>query len=171
MPTSQNARITVTATATATGNDGQTTTRSIDRSNILGNGTTAGNADKTYFHMHTIAATGSPENLDFVGGGLLDINGDAISWAELTSLVVYSPGPEDTVPNTINIAVGAGTNPLDFGCGANAKTVKPSEVNVLINTSVDNAYPLTGGSADALKLFIASGTNQRLFVHATGRSA
>lgn len=167
MATSQTARIAITATATGIGLDGQSTTRFLNKTRSLSNGTTVGKADKCYYAKHTIADNGTPQNLDFVGGTLRDINGDLISWAEMTTLVVFAPST-----NAATILVGGHANPIDFGCGANTIDVKADEEKVLINTGADGAYPLVGGSSDALKLaFTPSVADQVLYVFAVGRSS
>jgi hypothetical protein len=49
--------------------------------------------------------------------------------------------------------------------------LKPGESKVLINVGADPGYAITAGSADAIKFFIASGSNQVFQILAFGRSA
>ncbi len=145
--------------------DGRNTNAGIITKVQLTNGTNVDQADKAYYASITLAGAAYPSGLDFVGGGLIDLNGDTISWAELVYLEVKASSA-----NTVNVVVGAHASPIEFGCGANSIFVKPGETKTLICHTLNPAYPLTGGSADTLKLAIASGVNQVIEVFAIGRS-
>lgn len=166
MATTQTASLNINFTATAT-KDGRGTTAGIPATNLnLTNGTTVNKADKAYYAKLTIDDSSTPQNLDFSGGGLIDLNGDTITWVEMVGLQVKADSA-----NTVNVAVGGHANPLDFGCGANTIFVKPGEPKVLICLGTDPGYVITAGSADGLKFAIASGTNQIIEIFAIGRSA
>lgn len=164
MATTQNASIDIRATANAS-KDGRATTGFITTSIQLADGTIVNTADKCYYKLHTIAYSSTPENLDFAGGGLIDLNGETITWAEIVFLAVKASSA-----NTVNILVGAHANPIDFGTGATAISVRPGETKVLICNALDPAHVVTAGSADGLKLATASGINQIVEVLAIGRS-
>lgn len=148
--------------------DGSRGNSYIRDNNIFQNGTGAGQADKNYYGKLTVAASGSPQDLDFAGGGLIDRNGDTITWAEMPGLIIAAP---DT--NTVDVLVGAHPSAaFDFGCGtATAIHVKPGEVKILVNSPADGAYPVVAGTGDTLRLAIPSGTNQVLEVLSLGRSS
>jgi hypothetical protein len=165
MASTQTASINIDASATGN-QDGRSSQGYIKTNLQLLDGTTVNKANKCYYKKHTIAASGSPVNLDFAGGGLIDLNGETITWAEIVHLSVKCDSG-----NVVNVLVGAHANPIDFGSGANTIFVTPGEHKVLINTGADPGYPITGGSADGLKLAIASGANQVIEVLAFGRDA
>lgn len=164
MATSQTASINIDAYVNATKN-GRSTTGYIRTTRNLNNGTLVNLADKAYYELRTIASAGAPDNLDFAGGGLIDVNGDAITWVEFTTLIISAPST-----NLVDITVGNGTNPANFGSGAGTILVKPGETKILINTAADGAYPIAAGSTDNLKLAIGSGTADYEIL-AVGRSA
>lgn len=165
MATTLLSQLNIDARASST-KDGGTGGGSIIKNRALTNGTSADQADKAYYKLHTIAYSSVPENLDFAGGGLIDTNGDTITWVEMVGLIVYAPAT-----NTDNVLVGAGSNPLNFGCGANSISIMPGETKVLINAGVNPAYPIAAGSTDNLKLATAAGINQVLEILAFGRSS
>lgn len=163
MATTQQANITIEVKAQATKN-GRGTTGRIGINNIFTYGTSASQSDKGYYDSRTIAYSSTPDNLDFAGGGLVDLNGDAITWVEMVGLVIYNSG-------SVDLVVGNGTNPLNFGCNSNTITIKAGETKVLINCPADGSYPISAESSDNLKIAIASGTNATYEIWAIGRSA
>jgi hypothetical protein len=165
MATTLTATIAVNVQANAT-KDGRATTGSVVTNKVFTNGTVANQADKAYYDQRTIASSGAPDGLDFAGGGLIDLNGDTITWVEMVGLVIKTPST-----NTVDIVVGGHASPLNFGSAANTISVKPGEEKVLMSVSADPGYVVTAGSADTLKVAIASGTNQVYQIWAIGRSA
>jgi hypothetical protein len=161
----QSATINLTASVSTTQN-GKRGAGSIDGTRTLSYGTVADAADKSYYGYKTISNPSSPDALDFSGGGLIDLNGDTITWVEMTLLIVKAA---DT--NAANIVVGGHASPFDFGSGANTITLQPGESKVLINTGKDPGYPITNSTADTIKVTIPSGTNQIYEILAVGRSA
>lgn len=147
--------------------DGRTGGASIDLTSSFANGTTAGQADGAFYAKRTIASSGSPDALDFSGGGLIDLNGNAITWVEMVGLAIAADAG-----NTVNIVVGDHADAMDFGCGSTGTiSIAPGETKVLINTTADPGYPITASAADSLKLAIPSATNQVYRILAVGRTS
>jgi hypothetical protein len=150
----------------ATTKSGRATTGYISKNRQFTNGTGESQAEKCYYEERTIAYSSTPDNLDFAGGGLIDTNGDTITWTEMVGLVIKADDD-----NTVDLTVGNGTNPLNFGSGSSTITIKPGEAKVLMNTDSATGYPVSAGSADNLKIAIPSGVNQIYEVWALGRTA
>jgi hypothetical protein len=154
--------------AVATKGDGRSGTGSVIKTTQLANGTEEDEADKAYHDERTIAYTSTPDNLDFAGGGLIDLNGDTITWVDMVGLAVHAD--ED---NEGDILVGAASsNPFNFGIGTTATMrIKPGETKVLINVSTDPGYAISAGSADTIKIAADTGVNLVYEILAIGRSA
>lgn len=161
--TSASIHIDVRANALKTG---RATTGSIITNLQFTDGTSVDQADKAYYDERTLAYSSTPDNLDFAGGGLIDLNGDTITWVEMVGLAI-----ENDEDNAVDLVVGAGSNPLNFGSGANSITIKPGEVKVLMGTTANPGYAIAAGSTDNLKIAVASGTNVVYRIWALGRSA
>lgn len=113
----------------------------------FGIGAGAGAIDRVWFDQRTIVASGT-DDLDFAGGGLVDVFGGAISLARIKLIAVYAASG-----NTNNVVVGGGTNPITTIMGGTTPTtiVKPGGL-WLVSAPDAAGYVVTAATADILRL-------------------
>lgn len=142
--------------------------QTLSRKMSLGNGTTAGNADRVWSDRRTLAASGT-EDLD-LAGVLLDAFGSAITFARIKGLVIAAADA-----NVNNVVVGAAaSNPWATLLGAtHTLTLRPGAF-VAVGTGAADAtgYAVTATTADLLKVANSgAGTSVTYDIHIIGASA
>jgi hypothetical protein len=130
----------------------------------LAHGTGADQLNLAYRATHTVADSSTPQLLDLRDGTLRDAWGTALVLAEVVHLRLVASDE-----NTVDVAVGGGTDAWDFGCGTTPFALRPGqELDVFVSS--DPAIPVGAGN-DVLQLAIASGTDQVVQVMILGRDA
>ena len=139
---------------------------SVKKEFALTNGTGANQADKIFTDQRTLAA-GVSEDLD-LAGVLIDALGDVITFARIKALVVIA-----AAANPNNIVVGnAAANGFvgPFGAATHTHSVRPGGFYAW-GCSDATGYPVTGGTADLLKILAGAGGNHIYDIVIIGASA
>lgn len=141
--------------------------QTLSRSMPLGNGTTAGKADRVFSDRRTLAASGT-EDLD-LAGTLLDAFGAAITFARIKGLIIAA-----AAGNVNNVIIGsAASAPWITLLGAtHTLTLRPGAF-VAVGTGVADAigYAVTATTADLLKIANSgAGTGVTYDIHIIGAS-
>jgi len=142
--------------------------QSLSRKMSLGNGTTAGNADRVWSDRRTLAASGT-EDLD-LAGVLLDAFGATVTFARIKGLIIAAADA-----NANNVVVGAAASaPWVTLLGAtHTLTLRPGAF-VAVGTGAADAtgYAVTATTADLLKIANSgAGTSVTYDIHIIGASA
>lgn len=141
---------------------------SIELNKSYPSGTSADQMDRLYINTRTIAASGSPQDLDLAGGSLLDPDQQALTFVKITTIIVRS-----LAANAGEIiSVGGGSNPFISWLIATGDGIKIGKDGLfLIHVPSTDAFTVTPGTGDILRLSVNTGTNVQAAVAIVGRSA
>lgn len=137
----------------------------------LTNGTGAGQADIVWFDERTVA---SASNVDLdLNGVLLDAFGTTIAAVELVALFLIN-APRSGVPNTTNLTLGGGTNPVIGFLGGTTPTIGPIRPGsfVLLGSSDAAGYgAIVASTGDILRIANSAGASNTFQIAFIARSA
>lgn len=146
---------------------GLTAPLAVNTSLSMGDGFSAGNADKAWWDQRTLTAS-QTEDLDFVGGSLTDPFGVTFTLAKIKLLYVRAH-PDNNASN--NVVVGGDANAVPI-FGAAAHTIALRAGQVFLWTDFTTGVTLTAGTGDLLQVANSAGTNSVVYdIVAIGTSA
>lgn len=126
-------------------------------------GTGADQVDVIFHDKRTLAG-GADETLDLIGGGLVNPLGGVVAFAKIRAIVIKNTSTTKT------FTVGNAAAPvLLFGTAAHTVNIPPD--GVLVLTNPDTGWPVTGGSADGIKIANDAGVAADYEIWIVGTSA
>lgn len=125
----------------------------MSHSKTLKNGTTANKYDRQFI-AERVVASGATDSID-LAGILSDPQGATITAAELVGIVVINQAVDGT-PNTTNLTVGGGANPVP-GFSAAGPAISPGGMFALISPGDAGIATVTAGTGDILRITNSSG--------------
>lgn len=125
----------------------------------LTNGTGANQADILFVDERTVAAA-SNDDLD-LAGVLTSAFGAVIAAAEIVAIaIINKPKTSGSAPNTTNLTIGGGTNPIIGWLGGTTPTVgpiRPSGVFLLASPDAAGIAAVTAATGDILRIANSAG--------------
>lgn len=140
----------------------------------LTDGVAINQADILFVDERTVASA-TNDDID-LAGSLSNAFGATITAAELVALVIINkPKAAGAAPNTTNLTIGVGTNPVTPGfMGGTTPTIgpiRPGGFVVIASPDAAGIGVVTGGSADVLRIANSSGASATYQIAAIARSA
>lgn len=129
-----------------------------------------GNADLLFMDQRSILS-GANDDID-LAGVLLGPFGGTITMAELLAIFIIN-APRSGNPNTTNLTIGGGTNPLAGWLAGTTPTVGPIRPGgVLLRVESDGAgiCPVVAGTGDILRITNGAGATANYQIGLIGRS-
>lgn len=164
MSTTITAAIQILSSTTLTTGFGQLNP-SIGVTKSFTHGTGNNQADQTYFADLLVASSGTPKDLDLIGGGLTQPDGAAFAPVEINRMTITNNHA------TATLTVGGGSNPWVSWLGGTTPTVKIPPGGTICMIAPNDGWAVTAGSADGLRISTDSGTNVPVTIELLGRSA
>lgn len=133
-------------------------------------GTAAGQADRLYLRERQVASA-SNDDID-LAGVLLDAFGTTLTIAELVALFIIN-APRTGNPNTTNLTIGGGTNPVTTFLGGTTPTIGPIRPGGFVFIGCTDAAGMgliTASTADILRIANSSGAQATYQIGILGRS-
>lgn len=125
----------------------------------LTNGTGANQADILFVDERTVASAAN-DDLD-LAGVLQSAFGSVIAAAEIVAIaVINKPKAKSAAPNTTNLTIGGGTNPVVGYLGGTTPTVgpiRPGGVFLLASPDAAGIAAVTAATADILRVANSAG--------------
>jgi hypothetical protein len=132
---------------------------------LLAAGTGSGQADQ-FWSDTRVLADGANETLDFIGGGLLDHQGNALVFAKIKAIIISTVGKG----NTTTLLIGAAALPIPFfETSAGDRGICP--VEGFWATGGDVGYALGAGATDQLKITNNAGAEASYDIIVIGTTA
>lgn len=134
------------------------------------NGTGANQADILWVAQRTVAS-GANDDID-LAGVLSNAFGATITAAELAALIVVNR-PLSGTPNTTNLTIGGGSNPITTFLGGSTPTVgpiRPGGVFLLSSPDAAGIGAVTAGTADILRIANSAGASATYQIGVLARS-
>ncbi len=125
----------------------------------LTNGTGANQADILFVDERTVAAA-SNDDLD-LAGALQNAFGATIAAAEIVAIaIINKPKAASAAPNTTNLTLGGGTNPVVGYLGGTTPTIgpiRPGGIFLLTSPDAAGVAAVTAATADILRIANSAG--------------
>lgn len=128
-------------------------------------------ADLLYVDERQVAS-GATDAID-VAGVLAAALGGTIAMAELVAMLIIN-APRSGAPNTTNLTIGAGTNPLVGWLGGTTPTlgpIRPGGMLLRAESDVAGICVVTPGTGDLLNIVNSAGAIATYQIALIGRSA
>lgn len=116
------------------------------------NGVGADQADRIYRATRSIAAS-TNDDLDLAGGGLVDVFGNALTFARLKAAIFYG---RPTNVSTVTIGASAAAPVLWFGSNTHTETLKARQLQCHVSPDA-SGWAITATTADVLRLANGAG--------------
>lgn len=134
-------------------------------------GTGAGMADLLFVDERQVAS-GATDAID-VAGVLAAALGGTIAMVEVVAILIIN-APRNGAPNTTNLTVGGGTNPLAGWLGGTTPTVgpiRPGGMLLRAESDIAGICAVTAGTGDTLNIVNSAGAIATYQIAIIGRSA
>lgn len=135
-------------------------------------GTGTDQADVIYLKEISIA-DGATQTID-LSGNLNDPSGANVVMAELVGICIINEPVDNTTPNTTNLTIGGGSNPVPGPFGATNDTtgpLRPGGLYLMHNPSASGMGSVTAGTGDILTIVNSAGAAAVIQVCIWGRTA
>lgn len=131
----------------------------------LDTGVGSGQADKIFSAQRTVL-TAANDDLDLVGGPLLDPLGAALSFVKVKGIFIYA-----LPANTTNLTIGNGANPFvgPFGAAAHTLQCQPGQWISLL--APNTGWTPVAATGDILRVANAAGASAVYNIEIVGTSA
>lgn len=133
-------------------------------------GTLAGQADLLYLDQRQVLS-GANDDID-LAGVLLGALGGTITMAELVAMIIIN-APRSGNPNTTNLTIGGGTNPVVGWLGGTTPTlgpIRPGGALLRFEGDAAGICPITAGTGDILRITNGAGATANYQIGLIGRS-
>jgi hypothetical protein len=144
----------------------------MEQALTLSDGVGADQADRFFYGERTVAS-GANDDLDLAAGNLLDPFGAVLTFAKVKTLLIIN-APRIGAPNTTNLTIGGGTNPVTGLLGGTTPTLgpmKPGEVLLRHASVLAGLCSVTAATADILRIANSAGAPATYQIAIIGTSA
>lgn len=121
--------------------------------------------DQVYFGDLSVVNSGTPKDLDLIGGGLTQPDGSAFAPVKIVEMIIVNKDATQT------LTIGGGSNPWVSWLGGTTPTVVIPPSGHLSISAPLGGWAVTAGSADILRISTGAGTNVPFTIALKGRSA